>query len=169
MLKRILGKKSSTSKRSKPAAIRRETRAKMARVAAKGGTPHSERAKPSGTTPVIASSTKAAVARKQAAARKRAAGGRKKPSHPGISAGEAEAELRRLRSARRKLERQLTAAVQEIGLLRQYEVRSRFLEAEVARRDGQLAELRQQYEGRIRELESRGADTAAEPVQGRLI
>ncbi len=66
---------------------------------------------------------------------------------------ETERELRRLRSARAKLERRLTAAVQEIGTLRQWEVRATMLE-------GQL----QKSQARIRELESRlGGDMAASP------
>ncbi len=71
---------------------------------------------------------------------------------------ETQKELRRLRSARNSLERRLTAAVQEIGLCRQYEVRARMLENE-------LGELRARSEQRIRELESRlnGASIVATP------
>jgi hypothetical protein len=45
---------------------------------------------------------------------------------------ELEREVRRLRSARGRLERRLTAAVQEIGMLRQFEVRAQMLENELA-------------------------------------
>jgi hypothetical protein len=71
---------------------------------------------------------------------------------------EIEKELRRLRSARNSLERRLTAAVQEIGLLRQYELRAQMLE-------GELGELRVRSEERIRDLESRlhGASIVATP------
>jgi hypothetical protein len=64
-----------------------------------------------------------------------------------------EREIARLRSTRSRLERRLTAMVKEIGLLRQYEMRARFLEAEVQKRDQQIAELRHQYEQRIRDPE----------------
>jgi hypothetical protein len=58
-----------------------------------------------------------------------------------------ERELRRLRRARSRLERQLTAAVQEIGILRQYEWRTAALEKEVRRRDDEIARLRDQRRG----------------------
>lgn len=45
---------------------------------------------------------------------------------------ELEREIRSLRSARSYLERRLTAAVQEIGMLRQFELRAQALETELA-------------------------------------
>ncbi|MGH7856440.1 MAG: hypothetical protein ACREQY_03850 [Candidatus Binatia bacterium] len=161
MSKRLSKKKTSRPKGAKAAAKAGRKPTKAVRVAARLGSPHAERARATGPTPAIASGTKAAAARKQ----KEAAQKKKKSG----AAGEAEAELRRLQSARRKLERQLTAAVQEIGLLRQYETRARFLEAEVQKRDAQLADLRRQYEARIHDLESRAGSAAPEAAQGRLI
>jgi hypothetical protein len=49
--------------------------------------------------------------------------------------------VRGLRSARGKLERRLTAAVQEIGMLRQFEARAEALERELGKRDDELARL----------------------------
>ncbi|MEA2625878.1 MAG: hypothetical protein QOD06_1923 [Candidatus Binatota bacterium] len=66
---------------------------------------------------------------------------------PPEDAASIERELRRLRRARSRLERQLTAAVQEIGILRQYEWRTAALEKEVRRRDDEIARLRDQREG----------------------
>jgi chromosome segregation ATPase len=68
---------------------------------------------------------KAAVKPKRAAKPARAAAGRK-------TIAALEAEVRRLRMARGKLEHRLTAAVQEIGTLRQFEVRAQALERELA-------------------------------------
>ena len=72
---------------------------------------------------------------------------------PGAAADPAR-EIRRLQTARRNLERQLTAAVQEIGILRQWEVRARLLESEIEKR-----------EAKVRELEERlgGADLVRQP------
>ena len=50
--------------------------------------------------------------------------------------------MRRLRSARRRLEQRLTAAVQEIGMLRTFEMRAQMLENELAKRDVELSRLR---------------------------
>jgi chromosome segregation ATPase len=55
---------------------------------------------------------------------------------------ELEREIRRLRAARSHLERRLTAAVQEIGTLRQFELRAQALEAE-------LASVRGEHDGRL--------------------
>ena len=62
---------------------------------------------------------------------------------------EREREVRRLRAARRKLEERLTAAVQEIGTLRHYEIRAQMLENELASRDAELARLRAQASDRL--------------------
>ena len=92
---------------------------------------------------------------------------RQPPRKPGRAARqeELERELRRLRAARAKLERRLTAAVQEIGTLRQWEIRATMLEGQLQKREQELARLRQESEERIRELESRlgGAAPAAAP------
>lgn len=52
-----------------------------------------------------------------------------------------ENQVQRLRAARGRLERRLTAAVQEIGALRQFELRVRILEADLAGRDREIARL----------------------------
>src|SRR5207244_10372638 len=61
----------------------------------------------------------------------------------------AEAEVRRLRSTRRRLEQRLTAAVQEIGTLRTFELRAQMLENELAKRDGELSRLRAEMSDRL--------------------
>ena len=53
-----------------------------------------------------------------------------------------ERELKRERAARRRLEKQLTALVQELGHVRHYEARSRVLEEELRRRDEELSTFR---------------------------
>jgi hypothetical protein len=68
-----------------------------------------------------------------------------------------EREVRRLRLARSRLERRLTATVQEIGMLRQFEIRARRLEAELARRDVEIERLRRERDERSREIEIRAA------------
>lgn len=65
-----------------------------------------------------------------------------------------EREIRRLRLARGRLERRLTAAVQEIGMLRQFEIRTQGLEAELSRRDSLIADLRRERDERLREVEA---------------
>ncbi len=74
-----------------------------------------------------------------------------------------EREVRRLRRARGRLERRLTATVQEIGMLRQFEIRTRGLEAELARRDAEIEQLRRERDERLRETEIRiaGASIAS--------
>jgi len=79
---------------------------------------------------------------------------------------ELERELRRLRAARAKLERRLTAAVQEIGTLRQWEIRATMLEGQLQKREQELVRLRQESEERIRELQSRLGGAAAAPAPG---
>ena len=76
-----------------------------------------------------------------------------------------EREVRRLRLARGRLERRLTATVQEIGMLRQFEIRARGLEAELARRDAEIEQLRRERDERLRETEIRiaGASSASTP------
>ncbi|MBI2964218.1 MAG: hypothetical protein HYY35_10725 [Deltaproteobacteria bacterium] len=66
-----------------------------------------------------------------------------------------EKQVQRLRAARCRLEHRLTAAVQEIGTLRQFELRVRILEADLARRDREIARLRSASEERAREAEPR--------------
>ena len=61
----------------------------------------------------------------------------------------AEAEVRRLRSTRRRLEQRLTAAVQEIGTLRTFELRAQMLENELAKRDLELSRLRAENADRL--------------------
>ncbi len=53
-----------------------------------------------------------------------------------------ERELKRERANRRKLEKRLTALVQELGQVRMYEVRCSMLEEELRKRDEELAALR---------------------------
>jgi hypothetical protein len=60
-----------------------------------------------------------------------------------------ESDVRRLRVARRRLEQRLTAAVQEIGMLRQFELRAQMLESQVAGRDAELARLRAENAERL--------------------
>jgi hypothetical protein len=76
-----------------------------------------------------------------------------------------EREVRRLRLARGRLERRLTATVQEIGMLRQFEIRARGLEAELARRDAEIEQLRRECDERLRETELRtaGASSTSTP------
>ena len=93
---------------------------------------------------------------------------RQPPRKPGRAAQqeELERELRRLRAARAKLERRLTAAVQEIGTLRQWEIRATMLEGQLQKREQELVRLRQESEERIRELQSRLGGAAAAPAPG---
>ena len=51
-------------------------------------------------------------------------------------------ELKRERANRRKLEKRLTALVQELGQVRMYEVRCGMLEEELRKREDELAALR---------------------------
>ncbi len=76
-----------------------------------------------------------------------------------------EREVRRLRLARGRLERRLTATVQEIGMLRQFEIRALGLEAELARRDAEIEGLRRERDERSREVEIRieGAPIVSTP------
>ena len=60
-----------------------------------------------------------------------------------------ERDVRRLRSARRQLERRLTAAVQEIGTIRQFEIRAQVLESELAKRDAEIDRLRTEREEQL--------------------
>jgi hypothetical protein len=53
-----------------------------------------------------------------------------------------ERQVRSLRMARGKLEHRLTAAVQEIGTLRQFELRVRILERQLQARDEEISRLR---------------------------
>lgn len=86
----------------------------------------------------------AAKRKLQKPARKRARGPiRRAAASPAVTP-RIERELSRLRNVRSRLERRLTALVQEIGLLRQFEIRTRILEGEVQKRDQELAALRRQ-------------------------
>ena len=51
--------------------------------------------------------------------------------------------------ARGKLEHRLTAAVQEIGTLRQFELRVQMLERELQARDEEISRLRHQGDERL--------------------
>jgi predicted RNase H-like nuclease (RuvC/YqgF family) len=86
------------------------------------------------------------------ATRVKAGKSRSRPARKSASA--LEREVHRLRQARGRLERRLTAAVQEIGVLRQLDARVQALEAEVARRDAEIAELRRDLGERSREAEA---------------
>jgi len=70
-----------------------------------------------------------------------------------------EHDVRRLRSARRQLEKRLTAAVQEIGTIRQFEIRAQVLESELAKRDAEIGRLRTE-----REEQLGGASIVSTPV-----
>ena len=65
-----------------------------------------------------------------------------------------EREVQRLRRAQSRLERRLTAAVQEIGTLRQFEMRAQALESELARRDAEITKLHREREERSRKAGS---------------
>ena len=60
-----------------------------------------------------------------------------------------EREVRRLRRARGKLERRLTAAVQEIGTLRHSERRVQILERQLQARDEEISRLRHESDERL--------------------
>jgi predicted RNase H-like nuclease (RuvC/YqgF family) len=74
-------------------------------------------------------------------------------------------EVRRLRAARRKLERRLTSAVQEIGMLRQLEFRIQSLENDLDKRDQEIARLRLERADQLSQLELRlgGASIVSTP------
>ena len=99
---------------------------------------------------------KAAPARRRAkpprGAKRKAPPKRSAPRRPPIdreALATAEAEIRRLRSTRRRLEQRLTAAVQEIGTLRTFELRAQMLENELAKRDIELSRLRAESGDRL--------------------
>src|SRR5947199_6776736 len=60
-----------------------------------------------------------------------------------------ERQVRSLRMARGKLEHRLTAAVQEIGTLRQFELRVQMLERQLQARDEEISRLRNQGDERL--------------------
>jgi len=74
-------------------------------------------------------------------------------------------EVRRLRAARGKLERRLTSAVQEIGILRQLEFRIQSLENDLDKRDQEIARLRLERADQLNQLELRlgGASIVSTP------
>jgi predicted RNase H-like nuclease (RuvC/YqgF family) len=76
-----------------------------------------------------------------------------------------QAQIRRLRSARTRLERRLTSAVKEIGMLRQIEFRVQRLEDELAERDQEISRLRMERADQLRQLELRlgGASILSTP------
>ena len=88
---------------------------------------------------------------------------RAKPSRPRQPAKKAtrdtveslQKEVRRLRAARRKLERRLTSAVKEIGMLRQLEFRIQSLENDLDKRDQEIARLRLERADQLSQLELR--------------
>lgn len=88
-------------------------------------------------------------ARKKPALRKKPKPARREVASPPAPSS-AQREITRLQNVRSRLERRLTALVQEIGYLRQYEMRTRILEAELKKRDQELETLRRQNEERIR-------------------
>jgi hypothetical protein len=59
-----------------------------------------------------------------------------------------ERKVRRLRLVRGKLERRLTEAVQEIGTLRQFELRVQILERQLRARDEEISRLRHESDER---------------------
>jgi hypothetical protein len=92
--------------------------------------------------------TSAFAKQKQRAAKKRPPAKRAPSIDRGVVT-EVERGMRRLRAARRRLEERLTAAVQEIGTLRQYERRAQMLESELAAKDAEIARLREQATERL--------------------
>ena len=79
-----------------------------------------------------------------------------------VSVEALEKQIRRLRRARAQLERRLTSAVQEIGMLRQIEFRVQRLEEELSKRDEELAKrdadiarMRMERADQLRQLELR--------------
>ena len=60
-----------------------------------------------------------------------------------------ERQVRSLRMARGKLEHRLTAAVQEIGTLRHFELRVQILERQLQARDEEISRLRHQTNERL--------------------
>jgi hypothetical protein len=112
--------KRAAKKRARPQAAKKKPKiAKKRKPAAKRARP----AKPS---------AKARPAKKRALAVKNVA----KPTV------DFERELKRERATRRRLEKRLTALVQELGQIRIYETRCGMLEEELRRRDEELASLR---------------------------
>jgi hypothetical protein len=80
----------------------------------------------------------------------------KKPSRPRkaapldrLAVEALERQVRSLRMARGKLERRLTAAVQEIGTLRHFELRVQILERQLQARDEEISHLRHQGDERL--------------------
>jgi len=80
----------------------------------------------------------------------------KKPSRPRkaapldrLAVEALERQVRSLRMARGKLERRLTAAVQEIGTLRHFELRVQILERQLQARDEEISRLRHQGDERV--------------------
>ena len=128
------GKASAAMKRR---ATTSKTKKRRGKPAAKKTAGKSRRGRPSKPTP----------RRGRAAAAPRKAKKTKPPASRSKTPPPADLErlVRRLQGTRRRLERQLTAAVQEIGILRQWETRARMLEAELEKRDGRLRDL----EGRL--------------------
>ena len=112
--------KRAAKKRARPQAAKRKPKtAKKRNPAAKRARPAKPRAK-------------ARPAKKRAVAAK-------KVVKPEV---DFERELKRERANRRKLEKRLTALVQELGQIRIYEVRCGMLEEELRKRDEELASLR---------------------------
>ena len=121
--------KRAAKKRAKPQAARKKSKtAKKRKPAAKRARPANPRAK----ARPVKKRAKARPAKKPAVAVKKVA----KP------AVDFERELKRERANRRKLEKRLTALVQELGQVRIYETRCGILEEELRRRDEELASLR---------------------------
>jgi len=74
-------------------------------------------------------------------------------------------EVRRLRRARAQLERRLTSAVKEIGILRQLEFRAQRLEDDLGKRDEEIARMRLERANQLSQLELRlgGASILSTP------
>jgi hypothetical protein len=95
---------------------------------------------------------KAAAKKRHDRTRARRVTKRRKPATPRIGREAVdllERKIRRLRSARARLERRLTEAVQEIGTLRQFELRARTLEGHLRKREEDLAAVRRELESLI--------------------
>ena len=94
--------------------------------------------------------TKTKVARRKPrrTTRGRSAAKARRKARPRPDREALEKTVKRLRAARAGLEHRLTAAVQEIGMLRQFELRTQVLEAELRKREADLLTARRELEAR---------------------
>ena len=135
-------------KRAVRRAERERTRRKKPRRSARNAS--AKKIAPRKVAPKSAAPKKTApksAAPKKIAPKKKRVARRPPVDHDALAA--LEAEVRSLRSARRRLEQRLTEAVQEIGTLRQFELRAQMFENELAKRDHEVARLREELAERL--------------------